>query len=230
MGYSQAQQIALAIAPKVGGAVSIFGSLWIFLEILGSREKQQQVYHRIMFMISTFDIMVSAGAFASTWPMTPATDPWKGRGTETTCTIQGFAMQLGGTLFTYNAALSIFYVLLITFKVNEIIIKKYEWAIHAPPLLFGLTTASVAAGMGWYHNANLWCWIAVDPDCLDEDFALENVSHCDRYQHIWIYRWALFFAPLWLCLVIQVSWPRRWLGCLLWALFSLSFSSLPLSV
>lgn len=207
MGNSSSshQQVAVAIAPKVGGAISILGSLWIFLEILGSREKRQQVYHRMMFMMSMFDTIVSSGAFSSTWPMTTDDqDPWRGRGTDTTCSIQGFSLQLGATLFTYNAALSIFYVLLITFKVTEQRIhKRYEWALHGLPLCFGIGTATTAAAKNWYHNANLWCWIAVDPVCIDYTQEDDLDEYCDRFQHIWIYRWALFFAPLWLCFLVQ---------------------------
>lgn len=205
MGLSHAQEVALAIAPKVGGGISILGSLWIFWDILTSREKRQQVYHRIMFMISSFDIIVSSGAFSSTWPMTEDTDPWKGRGSDTTCKIQGFAMQLGGTLFTYNAALSVFYVLMIVFHLKEELLKKYEWTLHIVPLTFGISTATIAMGMDWYHNANLWCWIAVDPACSDELYASLNVEYCSRYNNIWIFRWAFFFAPLWACFAVQIA-------------------------
>jgi hypothetical protein len=230
-----AQDIALALAPKVGGSISILGSTWIALDVMGSTEKRSAVYHRMMLGISCFDVLVSTGALASTWPMTTSSEatenddvyydsPWQAHGNDVTCSIQGFAMQLGSTLFCYNAALSIFYVLMIAYRVPEFKLKKYEWALHGPPVLFGMTTATVAAILGWYHNANLWCWMAESPECLDPQNT--DSPSCDKYEHIWIYRWALFFAPLWACFVIQVSvahththTQEKRVKMLLWSLF-----------
>ena len=184
------QQVALAIAPKVGGAISILGSLWIFIEIVGSREKKQLVYHRLMMMVSAFDILVSTGAFCSTWPMrTYETgsannnlDPWKAAGNDRTCAVQGFAMQLGGTLFTYNAALSVFYVLLIHFRVYEAQLRRrYEWLLHGIPLVFGISTATIAAGMLENTRENLMAWIT-DPNAIKPGAQMPGADYEVTYE------------------------------------------------
>ena len=212
MPISTSQRLALAVAPKVGGVMSVGGSLWIVVEISSLPRQKRQVYHRLLCMMSAVDIIVSTAAFCSTWPMTTTADndntPYDGlyKGTTATCAVQGFAMQLGATLFTYNAALSAFYVLLISYQIKEQKLTSYEYALHGIPLLFGLTTAAVAASLQWYHNANLWCWIAVAPECEGNDNAdadADAAFDCDRYQHIWIFRWAFFFAPLWACFAVQ---------------------------
>jgi hypothetical protein len=97
------------------------GPSWIFLEVLGNAGKHKLVYHRLMFMFSLFDIIVSPAAFASTWPMTMTLngDSWGAIGNEVTCNMQGFAIQLGSTLFCYNASLSILFVLVIIFSLPE---------------------------------------------------------------------------------------------------------------
>jgi hypothetical protein len=194
------QAIALAIAPKVGGLLSILGSSWIFLEVMGNAGKRKLVYHRLMFMLSLFDIIVSSAAFASTWPMTPDGDPWGAIGNEVTCNIQGFALQLGSTLFCYNAFLSIFFVLVINFSVPEPVLRKYELGLHIFPVVFGLTTAIIPVVKNYYHNANLWCWIAVDPECIDG----EDSESCDGFDKFHIYRMTLFFGPLWVCFLIEL--------------------------
>jgi hypothetical protein len=198
-----AQEITLAIAPKVGGLLSVIGSSWILLEVSGSPKKRKGVYHRMMFMISFFDIIVSSAAFASTWSMTPepaGEEPWRAIGNAVTCTAQGFALQLGATLFCYNAFLSIFFVLVINCSVSEATLKKREWALHIFPILFGLTTATVPAALGWYHNASLWCWLGTDPDCLDDN----DSAYCEKFDTVMTFRWIFFFGPLWICFAIEM--------------------------
>lgn len=197
-----AEAITLAIAPKVGGFLSVLGSTWIFAEVLGDGEKRKVVYHRLMFMFSFFDIIVSSAAFASTWSMIPDGNAWNAIGNQATCNMQGFALQLGSTLFTYNAFLSIFYVLVINYNVPDSKLMKYEWSLHIFPISFGLITAIIPLANSWYHNANLWCWIAVSPECQGDAGELDPA--CAEYDNIHIYRWVFFFAPLWFCFVLQL--------------------------
>jgi hypothetical protein len=76
-------------------------------------------------------------------------------------------------------------------------------------------TALTAVGLDLFNNANLWCWIAPYPlNCMesfrledtndDEEAELENPNPCLRGDNAFIYRWAFYFGPLWLCILIAM--------------------------
>ena len=102
MALNQAQKISLALMPKFSSFLSIFGSAWIVLEVAGDREKQKQMYHRLMAIFALLDMVISVFYFMSTWPM-PEDDSelvWS-RGNDATCQLQGFFIQLGSSAFIY---------------------------------------------------------------------------------------------------------------------------------
>lgn len=191
------RELALAVTPKVGASLSLMGSLWIFFEVLTDREKRSMVYHRIIFMFALFDILESSITFfASSWLMVPP-GPWQARGNHATCAFQGFVTQLGsGALFSYNAVLSIFYLLVIKYNIPERRLRKHEWALHIYPLSFGFILATTAAANNWLHNATLWCWIAADPACLGDE-PTASPEYCEKFNadFLYIIRWCFFMAP-----------------------------------
>ena len=92
--FSLSQQKALAVAPKISGFLSIFGSSWIVIEVLSQRTKRQNVYNRLLCAMSFFDIFNSASMMTSTWAIPKEeTDVVWNVGTEKSCTIQGFLVQ-----------------------------------------------------------------------------------------------------------------------------------------
>jgi len=65
---------ALAIAPHVSGFLSVFGSLWIVIDILRDRKKwHSSVYHRLMLGLSITDIFGSFAKALGTWPIPAGT-------------------------------------------------------------------------------------------------------------------------------------------------------------
>jgi hypothetical protein len=115
MAWSQNQQIALAIVPKVSSLFSLFGSVWVMLEVLtdnSSNPKRKHPYHRLLLGMSVYDILESVWNFASTWAIPEGTEGvWDPRGTRATCTAQGFFLTLSVAVPIYNAFLSLYYVL-----------------------------------------------------------------------------------------------------------------------
>lgn len=103
MALSESQKISLAVVPKISSCLSFFGSAWIVLEVAGDREKQKQMYHRLMGMFALVDGIVSVFYFLSTWPMHDDNDGdvvWS-QGNTSTCRLQGFFVQFGSSAFIY---------------------------------------------------------------------------------------------------------------------------------
>jgi hypothetical protein len=67
--FSYAQEVTLAVVPKVTGVVSSMGSAWIIIEVLTNRHKRRTVYNRLLLAMSIFDFLVSTTYIASTWPI-----------------------------------------------------------------------------------------------------------------------------------------------------------------
>ena len=104
MGFSLSQQVALALAPKITGFISVLGSFWILVEIAMDKLKRTNVYHRLLFGLSAVDLVSSLAFFLSTWPI-PQGSSINGEesemdvvwavGNRHTCRFQGFWIQFG---------------------------------------------------------------------------------------------------------------------------------------
>ena len=121
MMYHYYKQVALATLPKLSGTLSIFGSLWMIVEVITTPSKRSRVFHRIICSMSIVDLLASSAFFISTWAIpTSLSINYYGSnsyesdiqveedvniidgeyddvvwniGNEATCTIQGFVIQ-----------------------------------------------------------------------------------------------------------------------------------------
>ena len=211
--WNEAQQMTLAVLPKISSIFSLAGSSWIVIEVwTGSTVRSNrhmtvphrtQPYHRLILAMSIYDIIESVWNFASTWPMVAGTtDVFGNVGTTGTCSAQGFFLMLGVAVPIYNACLSLYYYLVIRRGLSEETLqRRVEPAMHAVAFVWGMGTAVAALWLQLYNDANLWCWIAPLPeDCLDS-WRYGDAGNCERGDNAWIYRWAFYFAPLWFCIV-----------------------------
>lgn len=213
MAFTPNQQTALAVVPKVSSIFSLCGSGWIFVEVLfgqiqksnssglqsSNQKKKYHPYHRLLLAMSFYDILESVWNFGSTWPLpsdteTGAASFFRPMGNTQTCSAQGFFLQISVAVPIYNAFLSLYYLLVINYRMTDTRIKKWvEPSMHAFAFLWGFGTAFAAAVMGYMNNANLWCWIAPYPTgCLGSDDI-----ECTRGPDTFVYRWIFYFAPLW---------------------------------
>eukprot|EP00980_Cylindrotheca_fusiformis_P024075 scaffold11510_cov41-Cylindrotheca_fusiformis.AAC.1 len=69
MSFSESQQRVLASLPKISSVFSLFGSLWIIIEVTTEKQKRQVPYHRLLFAMSVYDALESVWNFGSTWPI-----------------------------------------------------------------------------------------------------------------------------------------------------------------
>lgn len=204
MVWNRSQQIALAVVPKFSSIFSLCGSLWIIIDVLGTKSKRSHPYHRLLAAMGFYDVAESIGNFMSTWPI-PAegsgVDQVWNIGTTQTCTFQGFFLTFSVAVPIYNALLAFYYMLVVNHNVSDQTLQKYvEPSFHGIAFFWAFGTAFTSSVMGLINDASLWCWIAPYPsDCLDS-WRYGEEGNCVRGDNAWIYRWAFYFAPLWFCI------------------------------
>lgn len=205
MGLSYTQKVLLAVLPKISGVFSIFGSMWIIIEVATNKNKRGVPYHRLLLMMSAYDVLESCASFFSTWAI-PKGSPdiiWAS-GNDATCTAQGFLLQLTLAVPLYNAMLSIYYMLVINYQYTDAKLKSFvEPAMHIFCFAWPFGTGVYSAVTKQINNADLWCWLAPLPaGCLDSwDFGTVeqgNPNPCIRGDNIWAYRFGFYFIPLWI--------------------------------
>lgn len=227
-GWTHQQQVLVAILPKISNALSLFGDVWVITEVIthkghqgenevaaasrGSERSQNQPklrhpYHRLLLAMCTYNMLTSVWGFQTTWAMPADSNRIWSIGTQATCSAQGFFILLNVAVPIYNACLALYYMLVIVFRFTEkTLVSRVEPIMHltAGVWAFGVSTTMLA--MGYFNDAVLWCWIAsYPPGCLDSwthGYPPENENPCTRGDLAWIFRWAFYVAPVWLCLLI----------------------------
>ena len=179
------QQKWAAITPKPFAFLSLCGSLSILTHILSDPTRRRQVRHHILLGLSAYDIIHAFVMFLGTWPipreMQNAT--YLASGTEQTCTVQGFFMQLGGIAVPlYTVELALYYLLVGTYGWKEEKLKKFELPLfHLLPCTVAIVTSLV--GLLSYGPATLWCWQPV---------------HTTTSSAAWINR-LVYYSVYWVC-------------------------------
>jgi hypothetical protein len=98
-GFTVHQDIASAVVPKVGAALSWVGSSCIIAEVLSDRKSTRagsRPISRLLLGMSVADFIFSVAWFLTTWasPKGTAHAHWA-MGTIATCELQGFLLQFG---------------------------------------------------------------------------------------------------------------------------------------
>ena len=185
----------------------MIGSGLIINEVLRDPKNRAKVYHLLLLAMSIVDFNTSFWYFLSTWPIPRSTaNVFAPSGTRGSCTVQGFFIQFGIATPLYNAALALYYLLIIRYQWKEKQVRKAEKFLHSVPLLWASGTSLAALGMTLLNNANLWCWISSVPLSCTGSYRNNGVNDCERGNNAWIYRWAFFYAPLWAAIVCSGIW------------------------
>lgn len=197
---SHAQQVALAMIPKIAGFCSMMGSGYIVYDII-RRHRKKSTYHRIMLGLSLADIIMSFGLFTSTWPMPRDTpDVWGAVGTMASCATIGFLEQAGVGAVLYSASLSTYYLLRIRCGWNETQLKRVEPWFHAVPITIALATMVAGIPLDLYNSGIFDCWIAPLPLNCNQSWTHADTSDpfyvpCERGDNASIYQWAFDIVP-----------------------------------
>jgi hypothetical protein len=227
--WSYAQQVTLAVTPKISSLFSLAGSSWIIAQVLCSDQKRHHPYHRLLLAMSVYAAAASVGGFLSTWPIPARHDddddnnpsPLWSVGTTETCTAQGFFLTLAVAFPMYYAFLALYYMLVVKYNLRDRTLRRIvEPTLHGVAALWALGTALSAVGLELLNDATLWCWIAPLPEnCLDSWSHGTEAANCERGDNAWLYRWLFYYGPLWICILVASKlWARNIWNCLFYTL------------
>jgi hypothetical protein len=229
MVWTRRQQAVVAILPKISSFCTFFGSSWMAIEIIThkghhtdlvatsnqatsyrvKKPKLHHPYHRLLLAMCIYDIMEAIWNFQSTWtiPSENAANRIWASGNRTTCSMQGFFLQMAIAVPIYNAFLALYYSLVINFGFTERALLRYvEPSMHTVAIVLSFTSSFTMVVMGYMNDANLWCWIAPYPpgckDTLHFGYPPKNTNPCIRGNFAWVMRWSLYFTPLWLSIIV----------------------------
>lgn len=139
------QDNSLRIANLIGrvtSSLSILGSSLIIYMIMSDRKRKlDRPFHRIVLMMSFFDVLQSSAMVIGNAAFPKETNIYGAKGNEYTCGIQGFVMVLALAVPLYNACLNIFYVLTIRYSFSSERFTKFEPALHAIAILVPFSMA-----------------------------------------------------------------------------------------
>lgn len=160
---TQEKKVGLFWAPCVSGILSLIGSLAIIVDTALNAQKRGNMYNQIMLTMSVFDSLASiAWAFSSSAiPVDGAFPIYGERGTDATCTLQAFGIQLGTASILFNVSLSMFYVLVICYDWRAYRLKKIRGWILGLPIVIGL--GLTFGGLPFYGPLGLFCHILHPP-------------------------------------------------------------------
>ena len=161
------------ILPIITASISFLSSLTIVVFIIRSRNNT--VYHRIMFLISIFDICSSIAIALSTLPMPPETRfvyPFAGPsyGSVLACEIQGFFYTTGyGMALVLGLVLNIYYVCKLRYNMKDAAFQKC-----IEPLLYAVSfTTMIIPGIFIWRNGG-FNPTPHDPFCAVREYPM----HC----------------------------------------------------
>jgi len=213
MASTPAQQIAVAIAPKFTATLSIFGSgALCYLGYLnlrnssGGNKRTPPTYHRLLIGMSACDLSASTAWFFTTWPIPRGTPGVFGAlGTQQTCTAQAFFAQFSLSAVMYNAALAVYYFLVIVREWSGADILRIEPCFHLHAIAWGLGTAVASLALTLFNQVGWDCWISASPLGCKESWKNNGITTCTRGDNGSLYQWAFYYAPLWAVLILVTS-------------------------
>lgn len=189
--YSKEFQIMTTI-PKIGGVLSMVGSIYIIYDILQSPSQRRKMVNKIMLVLSISDVFYSLFThFLGTW-LIPHGESFGSAGNKASCTFQGLISQFCGSTVYYNATLAASYLLMVRYEWSEHKLRKIQPILLYLPFSICLISTIVPLFLDAYNYTGTWfCWIAPYPlDCGEPDAEVE----CERggtYKSLF----------LWLCML-----------------------------
>jgi len=171
-----------------------------------SKTLRNSAFYRLVLCLSLSDFLASTAMFLTTWPIpkdefvpgNPSNLVYGNIGNRSTCTAQGFFIQLSIICPMYNALLASYYYLTIRHGWKERDFQvRVEYGGQAIVLFWGLGTAIAGLVLQIYNNcSNIWCWIAKYPMGCGPDGSVP----CEHGEHADVLRWVFYYGPLWICI------------------------------
>ncbi|CAB9516177.1 expressed unknown protein [Seminavis robusta] len=157
---TNAKKQTLVWMPRISAALSFFGASYILWIVLSNRSNRGFVYFQLLACMAAFDLMTAVSWAFSTLPIDNHNIAGA-KGTEATCTAQGFFIQLGLTSVFLNVTLALYYWLVIVRNVRESRLRVIRPMLFAPPLILGFGLAF--AGIPFFQGLDYACHIKPVP-------------------------------------------------------------------
>jgi hypothetical protein len=192
---------ALAILPKFSAGIAIPCALFTMSEILfDSNRKGPGVIKRSILGMTIIDVCSSLAWFVSSWAVPKGTFPLSA-GNRATCNLQGFLLQLAIGAPLYNCTLAMYFLLMLKYRWTEKQLLTVERWAHLGILGFSLGTSILFLPLGLYNPTGQICWVIGDPVNCSGSTIHSTDTPCERGVDAWIFGVALFYGPLWLCII-----------------------------
>ena len=186
----------------VTGIVSFLASTTIIISIKRSNIKLTNIYRRIIFLTSFFDIFQSLSQAASSIPM-PSGAIWGAIGNDASCDAQGFLVIFGASgAVWYSVSLTLYFFLVVVVKIPELKIKgKIEPFLHGFPILYSLSASIVCLVTGNLNPLGTMCRIAEEPlGCLKDDDV-----ECSSKANPKLLGWVAIGVPVFLAFILNCT-------------------------
>jgi len=155
--------------------------------------------------MSCIDICASFGWFLSTWAVPEETGFALARGTTASCNFQGFLLQLAVGAPLYNSSLALFYLMVIKYNWTNGRLQAVEKMVHAAILIFSIGTSILLLPLTQYNHIGAVCWVIGEPQGCGHSTNTPNPDvPCERGDYAYLYGLALFYGPLWVCVILCI--------------------------
>ncbi|CAB9515019.1 expressed unknown protein [Seminavis robusta] len=168
-------EVSSFVITRIASGISILSALCILLET----RRFRVCLHQILFSLSCALIISGIASIFGTTPLSDH-DFYGARGTTATCSLQGFFLQLGGTLAVmWDVALSIIFLFIVKYnwterRLSTSLMRVFHGVIW--PVAIALCVAPLFFEL--YNPYYDLCWIAAYPSqCgYDDDYECERGS------------------------------------------------------
>jgi len=187
---SETGQSISMVLTRTSSALSILGSGLILGIILARWKKNKKIFStrdRLIFSMSFLDFLASIAHFLDVTPIPQGTYGIVGaRGTQATCTAQGFFIQMGFAVPLYNCMLCIHALLIVRFKwKDEFIAARIEPFMHTVGIGYALATSLLGIFLQLYNSNGSFCWVEGFP----HDCNITAGIKCLRGENAYTFQW-----------------------------------------
>lgn len=188
---SETALLSLSVLQRIGGALSLVAGLYIFSR---AWTRRHCAFDRIMLGLSCHTMLWGIYHMWGTAAIPAGTPGVSGaRGTITTCSIQGFLLQVSMVVPFYYVFLSLYSWVVVLHGTFDP--AKYEWIekyIHVGVHIFPIASAIYLWSIDSFNSNGMHCWIASVPSGCGQQSGIDCTRGPQNPQYV---LWAFGGVP-----------------------------------
>lgn len=207
MPYTQSQQVALALVPKLTGTLGMASSMFIISEITRDfRNKESNPIKRALLAITVYEIMDTFGWWLSSWALPSDSDFVFASGNRASCNFQGFLLQMAIGAPLNNALLTSLFYLIVTKGYDNQKLQSIELKAHVGVFVFAFGSSILLLSLKQYNPINHVCWVNGSPSgCSESAFGGANIYDedyvpCERGENAFFFGVGFFYVLVWIAI------------------------------